>query len=167
MRHLFTLMMLPGLMFSQNAMFIPFGQTREEVLSHLSTRDYARFISAAETDTLINPVSARQTVRYIFRRDVLYAIEDARSFPTAKEAQKAVESCLAYMGRADLKVKSLEDLDGAAHYGAVEEDRIVELIVRYGRRKGEPTLVRLSARSRLHGPRMDTEALAERLSHRN
>ncbi|MDX2284335.1 MAG: hypothetical protein NW241_09240 [Bacteroidia bacterium] len=166
MRQLFTLMMLPGLMFSQNAMFIPFGQTRSDVLAHLSTRDYARH-AAAETDTLINPVSARQTVQYFFRRDVLYAIEDARTFPTAKEAQKAVESCLAYMGRADLKVKSLEDLDGAAHYGSVEEDRVVELIVRYGRRKGEPSLVRLSARSRLYGPRMDTEALAERLNHRN
>ncbi|MEZ4827109.1 MAG: hypothetical protein R3C61_12660 [Bacteroidia bacterium] len=142
--------------FAQNAMFIPFGQPLDVVSEYLSSRDYAQKVDKTLGSEWINNVSSTQSVVYFFDDDVLFAIEDSRFYKEKKEAERVVKTCLDFMAMEKRRVRTLDSESGTNHYAVVTDDRLVELIVEYGK-KNEGASIRLKSTSRLYGPRMKTE----------
>lgn len=142
--------------FAQNAMFIPFGQSVDEVSEYLYSRDYAQKVDKTLNTEWVNSVSSSQSVVYYFGDDVLYAIEDTRFYKDRKEAERIVKTCLDFMALEKNKVRTLDSENGINHYAVVTNDRLIELIVENGK-KNEGANLRLKSTSRLYGPRMKTE----------
>lgn len=151
---------IPSVLPAQNPMFVPFGQPRIEVQQFLSTRDYARTQDTTAAHRLTQAVSSRQKVHYFFKEDVLYAIEDERFYDNRDIAERVIKSCLEYLSQGKKKLRTVSNQGGIHRYAAVEDDRLIELMVQHeGRGKKRVSRVYLKATSRWHGPRMKTENL--------
>ncbi|MDX2246158.1 MAG: hypothetical protein SF052_05255 [Bacteroidia bacterium] len=142
--------------FAQNAMFIPFGQSVDQVSEYLYSRDYAQKVDKTEDSEWVNKVSNTQSVVYFFDNNVLYAIEDARFYKDRKEFDRVVKTCLDFMSMEKHRIRTLDAENGVNHYAVVTDDRLVELIVETGK-KEEGSSIRMKSTSRLYGPRMKTE----------
>ncbi len=149
---------------AQNGMFVPFGQSKAEFEEYLETRDYIRRISRPHTDTMINLIDNDHWATYFFDHGVLYGIEDVRVYHDEEVAERVIESCLDYMSLSTLRTRTLRSKGDFRHYALVEGDRIVELrVYQRGPRRRKVTTLHLKATSRVHGPRLQTEAYANQI----
>ena len=101
MKHGFTLLLwllIVPAAWSQNNLFIPFGQSTEEVKDFLNTRDY---ILAVHEDHDMQRMRADLTegkhVEYAFRDGSLYSTTVTRNYPDRKLAKEIQKNCLDYM----------------------------------------------------------------------
>ncbi|MEO1450272.1 MAG: hypothetical protein AAFV07_12140, partial [Bacteroidota bacterium] len=157
---LVSLVCLSSSSWAQNPMFIPFGQTKGDVMEFLASRDYVRDQDSSEAHRLTQMVSFRQKVHYLFKEGVLYSIEDERYYDNREVADRVIKSCTDYLSQGKKKLRLLSNQGGISRYAAVESDRLIELIIKHeGRRKHRITTIHLRATSRWHGPRMETENL--------
>jgi hypothetical protein len=161
---LYLLLNLP--VWGQNALFIPFGQTFPQVQEFVATRDYIHLSEAKDTlndQLLINRVSARQQVTYRFQQNMLYAVEDFRTYDDKKEYEVIIEACKNFMALEERRVRTVSSQGGETHYAALAEDRIIEFFVLKDRKEKRYELT-LKVTSRLFGPRMETETFAMELA---
>ncbi|RMG72950.1 MAG: hypothetical protein D6722_04425 [Bacteroidetes bacterium] len=148
-------------------MFLPFGQTSEEVLAYMDARDYAQYVEYIADSGHMQLDVRGQEVLYVFDEDILYAVEDQRQFYDKDLADHVVETCLDFMALEERRVRNLDSPSGQSHYATVADDRIIELVViDQGTRKAPDIRVRLKVTSRLYGPRMQTEAFAAQVARR-
>ena len=152
---LFTL--ICQLSVAQNAFFIPFGQSINEVENLLYEREYYKNNYEKLENQIISELFGNQQVTYNFKDKVLFGVEDQRLFSSKKHANKAIESCMKFLHSKEGKVISMNSQDTRSHHVTVTEDEILELIVKKGKKEKE-VIVILKSTSRFHGPRMETEA---------
>lgn len=160
--YLLLVLLISGLaeVSAQNPMFVPFGQTRQDVIDFLSMKDYVRGQDSTDDNLLTQTVSFRQKVHYYFKEGVLYSIEDERVYDNRDIADRVIKSCTDYLSQGKKKLRLMSNQGGTQKYAAVEDDRLIELVVTHqGRRKRRITTIHLRATSRWHGPRMETENL--------
>ncbi|MDX1909546.1 MAG: hypothetical protein SF053_21075 [Bacteroidia bacterium] len=151
---------------AQNAMFIPFGQTRQEVNAYLDTREYVFRRMDRLPDTLGLRFSLPREVDYVFKENVLYAVRDERRVTDRKDAERLLKTCLDYMSMGNQRVRNVDSPNGVQHYATIKDDRLIELITIPPRQKTEPTVIILQVTSRYHGPRMQTENLVTQISRK-
>ncbi len=145
----------------QNVLFLPFGQTREEIKEQFQDKDYVKRVFYGN-EIIESQVSFKQKMRYHLKDDLLYAVEDERQYVNKKEAERVIQACLEYMKMGSRKAHVMSNKGGLTHYALLETNRVVEFWVekkRIGWRQHEYTLT-LKVTSRYHGPRSKTEALA-------
>jgi hypothetical protein len=163
---IFSFLLLLSSVWAQNALFIPFGQTMPQVQEFVATRDYIHVSEARDSlkdRLLVNQVSARQKLTYVFQDEMLYAVEDFRTYDNKKQADAIIEACVDYMGLEERRVRTVSSSGGTTHYAALAEDRIIEFFVTKDR-KADRYELRLKVTSRLYGPRMETETFAMELA---
>lgn len=115
----------------QNHLFIPFGQTKDEVRSFLTTRDYVNDIVVDDKmGTLRAILEADKHVEYVFEKGHLYATSVTRNYSDKKSAKEVERKCLEYMevtGSRDIKETHN---DNVTCHTVVTENRIIKLFVR-------------------------------------
>lgn len=144
-------------LYAQNSSFIPFGQAQKTVLSDLGHYERPLGKPVAKDNQIYNKLSDTREVRYSFREDMLFQIEDVRYCEDKEEAKRIEESCKAYLGLFH-QAKVLDAPSGSSHYASILEDRVIEVLIENDR-KSKMTKITLRSTSRLHGPRMQTEEL--------
>lgn len=147
---------------AQNVLFMPFGQEVAQLRKALSDKDYINKVRA-EKDLLETQLGHMRRMRYHLFYDILYSIEDERIYMNKKEAERIIESCIAYMEFDDHKAHVINRKNGTTHYATVLDDRIVEFTVHKTRikRKKYKFVLNLKSTSRMHGPKNQTETFAQ------
>ena len=158
------LMVLCFPLLAQNAQFIPFGLSREEVLAFLQSRDYIIRIDTEKTDELC-AIGKCYFLEYKFRDDKLYEISTNKYYPKNKFARLKVQNALDYFNRCKGDIfKANETEKGEQHWLSVHEDRLMELqFISYG----DFMKVKLLSTSRNYGPRQNTEERIVALTYNN
>lgn len=83
---------------AQNNMFIPFGQTPEEVMTFLGSRDYIINIHEdLEMKSVRAVLDQNKHVEYAFNEDSLFATTITRNYKDRKIAKSIQKDCLDYM----------------------------------------------------------------------
>ena len=149
--------------FSQNALFLPFGQSNQQIENYLVTRDYIQEIKREKQDQIVNQVTENRKVVYHFEENFLYATEDIRMITDKKLLDDALKSCREYMKDGDKLPKALSSKNFQKHYLIVKEDKIIELTLKKDSRTKDYILC-LKVTSRRYGPRMATEKIAIKFS---
>jgi len=133
MKHLYFLiiaLLIPAALFSQNHLFIPFGQTEDEVRDFLNSRDYVgEIIKDAKLGSLRAILEANKHVEYVFENGRLYATSVTRNYSDKKSAKEVEKKCLEYMvvtGSRDIKVTHKENV---TCHTVVTDNRIIKLFV--------------------------------------
>lgn len=163
--YLTLLLWIPCLGLAQSAIFIPFGQTRSEIDTYLAEgQNFIRRTDYRSSDTIVNHVSDFQQVTYLLHDDILYCVEDMRTYADDADAEEVIKACVAYLDLGEFRVRDITDTEYDSHYATIEGGRIVELLVsKTGSRRDRRIVVRLRSTSRLYGPRAETEAYANQL----
>ncbi|MEZ4829595.1 MAG: hypothetical protein R3C61_25415 [Bacteroidia bacterium] len=135
---------------AQNNLFIPFGQSREDVKSFLGTRDY---IAQVQEDQEMQSVRAvldkDKHVEYAFENDALYATTVTRNYSDKKTAKEIQKDCLEYMTNVCVEELKANSNDNITCYTAVTEAKIIKLFVISHPRS---TTLTLTSVSRNYGP---------------
>lgn len=154
-----------GTLSAQNAFFLPFGQTDQEVIQLISQKEYP-FELTQGADSISQEMQNGQRVTYYFKNGTLYAIEDTRIYTDKKEADRVLKTITDYMENEDRRVRHVGSSGGRSHYLTIEQDRVIEVVAevrtiktRKGKVKDKHKEVTMHLRvtSRLHGPRLQTE----------
>lgn len=143
--------LLCPILYAQNKLFIPFGQSTPEVRKFLETRDYVTAVhSHSNLRTLFAEVDEGKFVEYAFDADDKhYATTVTRTYEDSRESHKFRESCLKYM-----KMVSKNQID-RNNYGrivchtAITEKQIFKFFVIS---HGDVHTLQLTAISRTIGP---------------
>lgn len=151
---------------AQNAMFIPFGQSRAEVLSFLKGRRYQGKVEVLDEGLQIKARYNQQETTYFFDGDLLYAIASSRTYTDKKEFQAVQKSCLDYLKMLNEKLSTFSSYDASGHYAVLTEDRIMEYrsTITEAADKSKMYTVELKSISREHGPKLKTASYAAKIS---
>jgi hypothetical protein len=125
-KHLITLLIfanLVGMATAQNALFIDFRNSYDQVLKSMEARSYVSIESAAPGEELVVEAQGA-TYIYRFNQGWLYEIEMGRQFDKRRIAKQAFKGCLDYFEQIE-----------AEHIAAVEDDKLrkEQVYVRTGR----------------------------------
>jgi hypothetical protein len=153
MKQLFTLLigicvctLAPG----QNNLFIPFGQTAEQVTDFLGSRDYVHNVHIdSEMKSVRADLDQNKKVEYAFENGSLYATTVTRSYENRRVSHEVQRNCLEYMNVISRGTVSTSSQQNVVCHTAVTESRVIKLFV--ASHKGGQTLT-LTAVSRHHGP---------------
>ena len=143
---------------AQNNLFIPFGQTAEEVMQFLGSRDY---IINIHEDLDMNSVRAildqNKHVEYAFNNNgTLYATTVTRNYEDRKTAKEIQKNCLEYMEYISKgNARQIENTDIRC-YTAVTDSRVIKLFVQD---HDKSTTLTLSSVSLQYGPPMNPEEM--------
>ncbi|MEO0472149.1 MAG: hypothetical protein AAF206_21160, partial [Bacteroidota bacterium] len=139
---------------AQNHLFIPFGQSEEDVKQYLQTRDYiVQVVEDKEVHSLRAEIDQHKHVEYAFDDGALYATTVTRAYETRRTAQSVLKNCLNYLrsiSRADINETTS---DNVTVYTTATEHRIIKLFVT-SHKRGQT--LSLTSVSRHYGP-MDQE----------
>lgn len=135
---------------AQNHLFIPFGQTKDEVRSFLTSRDYVNDIVTDDKMGILRAVlEADKHVEYVFEEGHLYSTSVTRNYANKKSAKEVEKKCLEYMvvtGSKDIKETRS---DNRTCHTVVTDNRVIKLfVIEYQKSK---TLI-FTAVSRKFGP---------------
>lgn len=164
MKYLFQVafLLLPLAASAQNILFLPFGQAQTKVDSFLQTRDYLDQVEKLNEDILSSKVDSSSQVKYYFKTDKLYAVEDKRFYLSKKDAEEALDACLAYLKLKGEVYKAFNTKE-VQHYVSIDENKMTEVIIYFNARPFEAE-VHLKSTSRKYGPRMKTESFIAELT---
>ena len=142
---------------AQNNMFIPFGQTPEEVMSFLGSRDY---IINIHEDMDMKSVRAvldqNKHVEYAFNEGSLFATTITRNYKDRKIAKSIQKDCLNYMeyvSKGNTRQTANEEI---ICYTALTDARVIKLFIQEHK---ESVTVTLSSVSRKFSPPMQQDEL--------
>ncbi|MDW3647463.1 MAG: hypothetical protein R8P61_10385 [Bacteroidia bacterium] len=148
--------------FGQNVLFLDFGQNSTRVDSFLQTRDYLELVEKMDGEILSSKIDSINEIKYYFKTDKLYAVEDKRSYASLKDAQDALNGCLSYLEGKGEVYKAFNSKD-VQHFVAVDENKMTEVII-YSNARPFRAEVHLKSTSRKYGPRMKTESFIAELT---
>ena len=141
--------------FAQNNLFIPFGQTTDDVKTYLESRDYIEnVVEDQEMKSLTAQLEENKLVEYLFEGGKLYATTVRRNYSDKKSAKEIQRQALEYLqvtGRGAVKQTTSNNIDC---YTTVTDSRVIKLFVID--HKKSITLM-LSSFSRQYGPMDDDE----------
>ncbi|MEL7342584.1 MAG: hypothetical protein AAGM67_19025, partial [Bacteroidota bacterium] len=84
--------------FGQNSLFVPFGQTTEQVKDFLYAKEY---VTSVQEDDSLQSLRAyldkNKHVEYAFENGALYATTVTRSYVEKKAAAEVQKNCIEYM----------------------------------------------------------------------
>ncbi|GAB4410999.1 MAG: hypothetical protein OHK0039_15840 [Bacteroidia bacterium] len=150
---IFVGILLPSLpLLAQNNLFLPFGQSSDEVKYYLATRDY--IVNIEEDDemrSLRALMNENKQVEYVFHDGKLYATTISMNYTDKRLAREAEANCMAYMNevrRGIGEVKRTEQ-DGVICYTALTDTRILKLFIQA---HANSTTLTLTSVSRRHSP---------------
>jgi hypothetical protein len=135
---------------SQNALFIPFGQTSQQVKDYLSEKEYIR---AVQEDQQLHSLKAtleeNKQVEYAFEDGMLYAVTMTRRYSNKVVGKEIMNSCLDYMKLISNGATEQTSKGNVTVYTGVTTARVFKLFI-----TEDPTTLTLalSAVSRQHGP---------------
>ena len=156
---LFILLAFPHILsFSQNALFLPFGQSNQEIEDYLHTRDYIQEIIKVDEDQIINKVSDNRKLVYHFQEDEHYATEDYLILSEKEKVDHAIKSCLDYMKDGNRQAKLLSSKKSQKHYLIFKTDEVIELMLMKDARNDD-YIICLKVSSRLYGPPFEVEKM--------
>jgi len=143
---------------AQNILFLPFGQTQISVDSFLQTRDYLDLIEKPDPEIISSSIDSIAKVKYYFKTDRLYAVEDMRFYKDKEDAEAALDACLEFLKKKGKgEVYKAFNSKEVQHYVSVDDDKMTELIISFNARPFAAK-VHLKSTSRKYGPRMKTES---------
>ena len=147
-----SLLCLSSALFAQNNLFLPFGQSKEEINRYLYTRDYVQQIVEDNDLAIVRAVLGKyKQVEYAFRSNTLYATTVSRHYidrAAAREVQRNVLDYMDYTSRGTLKQ---ETEDKITVYTAMTETRVIKFVIQASPNQTGVTLV-LTSYSRSHAP---------------
>lgn len=150
-----TLLLISGSAIGQNNLFIPFGQSTEDVKNFLGTRDY---IVQIQEDTEMESVRAildeDKHVEYAFDKGALYATTVTRNYTDKKSAKEIQKNCLDYMTQIGLDEVKTTSNENIICYTVLTEGRIIKLFVINHPRS---TTLTLTSVSRDFGPMIQNQ----------
>lgn len=161
MKHLSTCLitwLLVAQVFGQNNLFLPFGQSPEEVRTFLNSRDY---IQGVEEDREMLSLRARldehKQVEYVFdEQGVLYATTVTRNYQSRRDADDIQDEVLEYMDIVSQgQIRKTVD-DNITCYTALADSRVIKLFVI---ELQDSRTLTLTSISRQHGPALTEEDL--------
>lgn len=151
-----TLLFLCSLSLGQNHLFIPFGQSMEEVQHYLYSRDYLAKVEMDDSmKTLRALLDADNQVEYAFKEGALYAITVSRNYRNRRQARESLRNCLDYMVTVSHGAMRETNDDRLTCHTAVTDSRLVKLFIQEHQRS---TTITMTAVSRVHGSLEQEEA---------
>ncbi|MCI4671345.1 MAG: hypothetical protein MRZ79_24605 [Bacteroidia bacterium] len=128
---LFILLFCSSLLFGQNNLFIPFGQTKAEVRRYLDSRDYiSSIVEDKELHSLRAQLDAKKHVEYVFKNETLYATTVSRIYNDKKLAKEIQKNVLDYMDYVSGKNGILQNnKNGISVYTIGIDSRVIKLFV--------------------------------------
>ena len=154
---------LSSQLWGQNANFLAFGLTLNEVQAELAKRDFVvdqQYYPDSDSLWISFPDEAAS---YLFENGTLYSIRYYKHYPDKKIADPHVQSVLHFFDLRKARVHKLNGSSGEDQYVMLEEDMLMLLTTR-SQKKSELVSVELQATSRRYGPRTQTEALVTKVS---
>ncbi len=140
---------------AQTNLFLPFGDTRQDVISYLETRDYVKDLTDDQDLNVVRIVlSSRKQVEYAFHGNQLYAVTVLHNYTDLAEAERATGHLIEYLrscGAPEIKKTGEGSL---TVYTAITSSRVLKVFVRT--HSNSKTLI-LSSISLAHGPDMKEE----------
>ncbi|WNJ17733.1 hypothetical protein [Pontibacter sp. G13] len=139
-----------GWVSAQSSLFIPFGQTAEEVKSYLDSRDY--IVSVTEDEELQSlrvVLDNEKMVEYAFKDGALYATTVTRNYLDKKKGREIQKSCLDYMKQIGVGDLVQTEENKVMCYTTVTDSRIIKLFVQMHPKSLTLTLTAFSKR---YGP---------------
>ena len=141
--------------FGQNNLFIPFGQSAEEVKDFLGSRDYIINIHEdLEMQSVRAVLDQDKQVEYVFKEGSLYAITVTRNYRDRKIGRDILRNCLDYMEYVSKGQMKQTDQDGIICHTAFTESKVMKLFVQ---QHVESVTITLTSMSRKHGPTLSEE----------
>lgn len=133
MKHLYFVILtlfIQASAISQNHLFIPFGQTEDEVRDFLNSRDYVnKIIEDSKMGSLRAVLEVDKHVEYVFEKGQLYATSVTRNYSDRKSAKEVEKKCLEYMlvtGSNDIKQTHNENV---ICHTVVTDSRVIKLFI--------------------------------------
>jgi len=133
MKHLYCLIISLLLLYqaySQNHLFIPFGQSKAEVREFLNSRDYiSDIIEDQKMSSLRAVLEEDKHVEYVFEKGQLYATSVTRNYSDKKSAKNVERKCLEYMqvtGSEEIKEVNNENV---TCHTVVTDSRVIKLFI--------------------------------------
>ncbi len=147
----------------QNAFFVPFGQTPDEVQAFLGEKDYLTSVyTSLRRDSVVAVGKMNDEVVYLFDNDELYRVFNSKKFTNLKEAERVEAAILEYFKVRKGKITSTTNYGTTKHF-CILDDRLIFVEVDGDKKLGYKT-ISIVALSRNHGPRMQTEDYITRVS---
>ncbi|MEM6342300.1 MAG: hypothetical protein AAF927_00415 [Bacteroidota bacterium] len=153
MKQIFTLIFLCcslSFLEGQNNLFVPFGQTTEQVKNFLYAKEY---VTAVQEDDSLHSVRAyldkNKHVEYAFENGALYATTVTRNYAEKRAAATVQKNCMEYMQVISRGSVSITTNENVTCYTAITDSRIIKLFVRLHKKGSTLTL---TAVSRHYGP---------------
>ncbi|MEM6804178.1 MAG: hypothetical protein AAF696_22430 [Bacteroidota bacterium] len=133
MKHLYffsLFLLLHSIAFSQNHLFIPFGQSEAEVRSFLNSRDYVTEVVKDDKMKRLRAVLEEDKhVEYAFNKGRLYATSVTRNYPDKKSAKNVQRKCLEYMEVTGTNgIKEVNNNNFTCHT-VVTDSRVIKLFI--------------------------------------
>ncbi len=137
---------------AQSHMFLPFGESKKEVLSYLQNRDY---VIEAEEDRDLNVVRAilsnQKQIEYAFYGNRLYAITMLNHYTNLSEASSAQQHLLEYLKSSGAPEITRTGEEPFVCYTAITSSRVLKVFIR---QHTSTRSIILSSISLAHGPDM-------------
>lgn len=146
--------------FSQNAMFIPFGQNESEVKNFFEEREHYTPLRIDKDQNFLQVNTSDQSLKYYFKDEHLYSIEDTRVYKNKKRAEEVIKACISYLEMHKARVRNFASKTGFPHYVIVLDNKILEVKVHPRDKTDKSRTIQIIATSRLYGPRSLTETFA-------
>ncbi len=139
---------------SQNVLFVPFGQTQEDVATFVESRTYLEKIeSDSIEENMLIAKGEKQVSKYLFHKNYLYSITNEKHYKNKKQAEPIIKAIVDYLNYGEEKVVSIPSGVYKKHLAVMENSRILQLRVKQENRDGEDiTIVELSSTSIKYGP---------------
>ncbi len=153
-----------SLLTAQNAFFLTFGTSTDEVLEVLGEKDYLKYMEfSGMRDTLTVEGKYEEKINYLFEKGVLYQVIDNRTYFDSKETDRVVKVVLEYFKMREGKVTSISSHEGDKYF-CILEDRLITMVVS-GDRKADLMHISILSTSRSFGPKVQTEEYIARVSN--
>lgn len=140
---------------SQNNLFIPFGQSADDVKQFLGSRDYILNIHEdLEMESVRAVLDQNKHVEYAFRDGTLYATTVTRNYDNRRTAKEIQKNCLDYMEYISNGNTQLNDNEEIVCYTAITDARVIKLFIQ---QHTKSTTLTLTSVSRRFGPPMQED----------
>lgn len=145
-----AILLLGASLQAQTNLFIPFGQSTQEVRAFLDSRDYVVQVHEEyDMDRLRAILSPDKQVEYVFHHGELYATTVTRNYTDRRAAKQVQRNCLDYMlSVAESDIRETEE-NGILCFTAIAAERLIKLFVQ--QHAGSVTLT-LTSVSRTYSP---------------
>lgn len=143
---LLCLVFCSSLLFGQNNLFIPFGQTKDEVRRYLDSRDYISVVvEDKDLHSLRAQLGSKKHVEYVFKNETLYATTVSKIFDDKKVAKDIQKNVLDYMDYVGGKNGVLQNSkNGITVYTVGIDSRVIKLFVQQATSHTTLTLTSIS-----------------------